>query len=593
MKSFIRMMLMVKTYPRRLFGLFVVGVLYGVFNSSLALVIKFLTQILEKKAVPAWLVDMAGVDSVSVALGICTMIIGGFLLIGKCSMGYMRRYLRSWLSRRVVIDTQFNVARHLLTMDLGFFQSRKSGETLSRMTNDMRMLSNTVSMLGIILTEPFAIIFGVFWIFYLNWQLALLSFVALPVAGVIVAQLSRKMRKAAKRAFEHLADATTAMVQFINGIKTVKSFKRENHEISRFGVILQDLFNVGMKGARARARTRPIIEVFAGIGAMFVLFIGGRWVLMGKMNFDDLMAFYGSLGLMYQPAKNLSQANSEAQECLPAAERVFEIFDMKPEIYDRPDAIDMPDFNNNIEFNDVSFSYNGKDKVLNNINLTINSGQIVALVGPSGAGKSTMADLVARFHDPQDGVITIDGIDLRKIKLDSLLSQIAIVSQDPFLFHDTIENNIKYGKPDATREEVEAAARAASVHDEVMKLPGKYETVVGDRGSMLSGGQRQRVCIARALLKNAPILILDEATSSLDTENERLVQEALEHLMENRTSLVIAHRLSTIRHADKVVVLENGRITAAGSHEELITQGETYAQLWAMQCGEKLPEKNS
>ncbi|MHC4870902.1 MAG: ABC transporter ATP-binding protein [Planctomycetota bacterium] len=590
MKSFARMMMLVKNYKRRLIWLFAAGVLYGAFNSSLALVIKFLTHILSEKKVPLWTQNWLGVESISVALGYCTIVVGGLLLIGKCSMGYLRRYLRSWLSRRVVIDTQYAVAKHLLSMDMGFFQSKKSGEILSRMTNDMRMLSRTVSMLGVILTEPFAIIFGITYLFYLNWQLAALSFLALPPVVVIVAQLSRKMRKAAKRAFEHLEDATGIMIQFMDGIRTVKSFMREKHEISRFGKTLQDLFNVGMKGARARARVKPLTELMLGIGAMIMLFFGGRWVLMGKMQFEDLMAFYGSLGLMYQPLKSISNANSEAQESLPAAERVFEIFDAKPEVTDNSEAVEISGFENTIEFKDVSFAYNGTDNVIKDINLTINAGEIVALVGPSGAGKSTLADLLARFHDPQTGSITIDNKELRSIKLNSLLSQIAIVSQEPFLFHDTIRENIKYARPEAGDEEVIAAAQAASIHEEILGLPMQYDTTVGDRGSMLSGGQRQRICIARAILKNSPILILDEATSSLDTENERLVQEALEHLMENRTSLVIAHRLSTIRHADKVVVLEDGNITAFGTHDELIVQGGTYAQLWAMQCGE-VPEK--
>ncbi len=540
---------------------------------------------LKKKTTPAWTEEWLGNVSVSVALGICTIAIGGTLLLGKCTTGYLRRYLRSWLSRKIVIDTQHNISKHLLSMDMGFFQSRKSGELLSRMTNDMRMLSRTVSMLGIIITEPFAIIFGVAWIFYLNWQLALISFLALPLAGIVISHLSRKMRKAAKKAFEHLADATTAMVQFMDGIKTVKSFMREHYELSRFTKILQNLFNVGMKGARARARVRPLVELLAGTGAMIILFVGGRWVLMGKMRFEDLMAFYGSLGLMYQPAKSLSNANSEAQECLPAAERVFEIFDAKPEVTDSKDAIEIDKFAEKIEFKNIKFSYNGIDDVINNINLTINAGDLVALVGPSGAGKSTIADLLARFYDPQAGSITIDGIDLKKIKINSLLSQIAIVSQEPFLFHDTIENNIKYARPEATENEIIEAAKAASIHEEILSLPQGYKTVVGDRGSMLSGGQRQRVCIARAILKNSPILILDEATSSLDTENEKLVQNALHHLMENRTSLVIAHRLSTIRHADKVIVLDNGNITAEGSHDKLIEEKGTYAQLWALQTG--------
>jgi subfamily B ATP-binding cassette protein MsbA len=525
-------------------------------------------------------------ESASEALGITTIGLGVFLLSGKCVFGYLKRYLRSWLSRRVVIDTQKKVAEHLLTLEMGYFQSKHSGEVVSRMTNDMQLLSRSVSLFGIIITEPITLLGGVIAIFYTNWQLALISFVALPLGGVVVSHLSRKMRKAAKRAYEHLADATGIMIQFLGGIKTVKAFGQEEHELKRFNRMLSNLFNVGMKGARARARVRPIVELLAGTGALAVLFIGGRWCILGHIKPEELIAFYTLLGLMYQPAKQFSNANSELQEAIPAAQRVFEVFDAKPEIVDSENAVELQGIDEKVEFKNLSFSYDKDHDVLHDVNLTIPKGQVVALVGPSGAGKSTLADLLARFYDPQQGEILIDNKNIKDVTMASLMRNIAIVSQNSFLFHDTIKANIAYANLDATDEEIFEAAKAASIHEEILSLADGYDTIAGDRGDNLSGGQKQRVCIARAILKNAPILILDEATSALDTENERLVQEALQKLMQNRTSVVIAHRLSTIRHADKAVVMEAGRIVAEGTHDELITKGGVYAQLWAMQCGE-------
>ncbi|MHC4885074.1 MAG: ABC transporter ATP-binding protein [Planctomycetota bacterium] len=585
-----RMFSLVRPYPKRLAWIVFIGLAYSFFRNGFVLIVRLLFDVLEKKPLPEWTQELPfniEAYSRSEMLGGVTLGLGGFFLLGGCITLYLRRYLRSWLSKKVVIDAQRNVASHLLTLDLGFFQNQRSGEILSRMTNDMRMLSRSVSLFGILLTAPLTLLGSITWLFILNWQLALLSFIIVPPALVIIAQLSRKMRKAAKRAFEHLGEATDAILQFISGIRTVKAFTRENHERRQFEVILDNLFNVGMKGARARARVRPIIEFIAGFGGMAVLFIGGRWVIMDKMSFGDLFAFYTALGMMYQPAKEVSNANSEIQEALPAAERVFEVLDLHPEVNESEGSNPLPPFTNEICFKHLTFAYRENEPVLHNINLTVSKGQHVALVGPSGAGKSTLADLVARFHDPQEGAVLVDGIDVRTLSLKSLISQIAIVSQEAFLFNDTIANNIAYGHEGANQEQIEAAAKAANIHEEILGFPKGYETVVGERGTSLSGGQRQRLCIARAIIKDAPILILDEATSALDTKNERLVQEALEHLMENRTSLVIAHRLSTIRHADVVVVMENGRIAATGTHDTLLQEGGTYAKLWALQTGEE------
>ncbi len=585
MNTLVRMFKLVRPYPGRLAWLLIVGLTFSGFHMSFAYVTKYAIGVLEEGRPPAWLPT----ESASTALGLIIFVVGGLLLVGQCATMYLRRYLRSWLSRRVVIDTQKAVGAHLLSLDLGYFQRARSGDLVSRMTNDMRMLSRTVSLFGQLLTGPLTLLVGVGVLVHMDWQLTLINLVAAPLVLVIIAQLSRKMRRAAKRAFEKQADATSALMQFLSGIRTVKAFQREDEERGRFAGLLDRVFGLGMKGARARARVRPLVQFMAGMGAMLVLFIGGRWVLLDKMELQELVAFLTALGLMYQPAKDVSHANTEVQETLPAAERVFEIFHARPGVHDAPHARDLDRFRGEIRFEHVTFAYEGGPTVLHDVDLTIRAGERVALVGPSGAGKSTLADLVARFHDPPQGRIAVDGHDLREVSLKSLLANIAIVSQDPFLFHTTIRENIAYGRPGATDLDIEAAAHAAGIHDEILALPEGYETNVGERGDLLSGGQRQRICIARALLKNAPILILDEATSALDTENERLVQAALDRLMENRTSIVIAHRLSTIRHADRVLVLEGGRITAQGTHDELLAQNGTYAYLWALQAGGPAP----
>ncbi|MBN1256179.1 MAG: ABC transporter ATP-binding protein [Planctomycetes bacterium] len=600
MITLIRLLRLLGKYRWRLVQFFIISLIYSAFHNSFAVVCKSIGDVLEGN-VPGWMLVNSSKQALTgiiladkfplwiidakQALGLI-ILAGGILLLGKCLFQYIRRYLQSWLSRKVVIDTQNDVAAHLLTLDLGYFQRSRTGEIVSRLTNDMRMLSRTATLFCQLISGPITLLGGLIYVFILKWQLALLSLVAVPVTIGILRSLSWKMRKASKRAFEKQADATNILLQFLNGIRTVKAFGCEEKEKTGFRNEMRSVFNIGMKGARARARVRPMVELMAGFGLLLVLYVGGIWKLGGTLSLGELMGFGTALGLMYMPAKDFSQANSEVQETLPAAERVFEIFNERPEVKDAPDAIAMPGFEKEIRLAGVNFSYVKDTPVLKDINLTVPRGSRVALVGPSGAGKSTLVDLVARFHDPQAGAITVDGHDLRKLKLQSLLANIAIVSQDPFLFNISIRENIAYGRSDAGEEEIINAARAAAIHEEILALPESYDTNAGERGDLLSGGQRQRICIARAILKNAPILILDEATSSLDTENERLVQTALEHLMQNRTTLVIAHRLSTIRHADLVVVLSNGRIVAAGTHDELLSQGGIYANLWAMQSGD-------
>ena len=579
---------MVIRHPQRV-GLMFVGIIgYSAFNSSFGFFAKAFDSLLKNKAVPEWMEQWAPawVPHGTPREALLSLLLGGVvLLLGKCFFMYWRRYIRSWLSVKVIVTAQEELATHLLTLDLGYFQRTKAGDLISRFTNDMRLLSKAVGLLCDVVTFPITMAFGMATLLYMDWKLTLLCLVGAPPAAIVMRRLSKVMKKSARRSLEKLADTTDVMVQFIAGMRTVKAFCCEPMERSRVFSELSEFFRVSMKGQRARSRVRPLVELVSGCGMLLVVYYGGARVLSGELESGDLIGFIAALGMLYGPAKELSQSNSDATETFPAIERFRQLMALQPEIVTAPDAAELPPFRREIRLEHVTFGYDPAAPVLHDVSLTIPAGMTLALVGPSGAGKSTLIDLVARFHDPQEGRITMDGADLRHITPRSLLANIAIVSQEPFLFHTTIRNNIAYGRPDATQAAIEDAARAANIHEDILRLPNGYETLAGERGGCLSGGQRQRLCIARAILRDAPILILDEATSALDADNERLVQEAVERLMKGRTCLVIAHRLATIMHADRIVVMEDGRITATGTHDELAAQGATYARLWRMQTG--------
>jgi subfamily B ATP-binding cassette protein MsbA len=399
-------------------------------------------------------------------------------------------------------------------------------------------------------------------------------------------RLSRNMKRFTRRGQISTGNLTALLQESIQGNKIVKAFGMEEYEAGRFMAENYRLFKQSLRASRIKAVVAPSMEILAAFGIAGVVWYGGFSVIAGGRTQGEFMAFMTAMFLLYQPFKGLTKTYTMVHQGLAGAERVFEILDQEQEIADHPDAVDAKRFANAVELNNVSFSY-GENPVLKKINLRINAGEVVALVGMSGVGKSTLADLIPRFYDVNSGSITLDGVDIRHLRLQSLRAQIGIVTQHTFLFNDTVKNNIAYGQPDTDMEHIVAAARAAHAHEFITMMPQGYDSVIGEMGMQLSGGQRQRLAIARALLKNAPILILDEATSALDLESERLVQDALENLMTQRTTLVIAHRLSTVRQADRIVVLVNGSVAEQGTHDELMARQSEYRRLYTLQLIEE------
>ena len=472
-------------------------------------------------------------------------------------------------------------------LDMAFFNRNAAGELMSRMTNDIGAMQDGVAN---IVTGLFRDLISVFallgYLFYLNWKLALLSFVAIPATAYPAKLLGKKIKNSSRQSLNIMGGITAILQESFSGIKVIKAFGLETKAIERFRDANLQYFNQMRKFIKYESLATPVSEIIISLGIAAVIYFGGSQVMTGHMSAVDLFAFIGAMTLLARPVNKLQGAYSTLQRSIGAAERVFQLLDEPREIIDRQNAIDIERSSGEISFKNVSFSY-GEEPVLSDITFTVQRNQMVALVGPSGGGKSTLASLIPRFYDVKQGSICIDGRDIREITLKSLSAQIALVDQETTLFHDSIANNIRYGKPDADMTEVIQAAEAAFAHDFISCLPDGYDTSIGDRGIRLSGGQRQRICIARAILKNAPILILDEATSALDTESEQMVQQALDNLMTNRTTIVIAHRLSTVLHADQIIVIENGHIAESGSHDDLLNNSGLYSRLHSLQFSDR------
>ncbi|PIQ21703.1 MAG: antibiotic ABC transporter ATP-binding protein [Cytophagales bacterium CG18_big_fil_WC_8_21_14_2_50_42_9] len=498
---------------------------------------------------------------------------------------YLGLRIEAFVRANLVNNLRQEVYQRITQLQLGYFTNERRGDVMSRLTNDVLEVENSVvSTLNVVIREPFTLIAYFVVLLTMSVKLTLFTLLFMPLSGYIISAINKKLRRSAEQGQRNLGDIASVIDETLGSIRIIKAFNAQPYVISKFNQFNDNYGHNVSSMHKKRSLASPVSE-FLGVSCVAgILYYGGNLVLNGTSDLapSDFITYIIVFSQVLVPAKAISNAFTNIQRGLVSGSRILEIIDTVPQIRDKPNATVLPAFNNKIEFKDVSFSY-AQAPVLQNINLTIPKGITIALVGPSGGGKSTLADLLPRFYDPVNGIIFIDGHDIRDYTLHSLREQMGVVTQESILFNDTIFNNIAFNKTDATEEQVIAAAKVANAHDFIMQTPDGYQTFIGDRGGKLSGGQRQRLSIARAILKNPPILIMDEATSALDTESEKLVQEALINLMKNRTSIVIAHRLSTIQHADEIVVLQTGKILERGTHEQLLALNGLYAKLTQMQ----------
>jgi len=495
---------------------------------------------------------------------------------------YGKSYLVAYVSQKSVRDIRNDLYSHLHNLSLSFYSQNKTGDILSRVTNDVQQLESSMinTTVGSI-DKVFTLIGGILYLVYLNYRLTIFLIVILPLITYVITKFNYKLKKVSRRVQIKIADVSDVLQETLSAVRVVKSFGREEYEFERFSSENQANFRAKMKKAQYGAILTPLVEFLAAISFTAILWYGGYEVMQGRMSASELIAFFTLLLTISEPLRSITKLSKRLQQLFASAERVFEIMDTESELReDDHNKIELKEVEGEVVYDNVSFAYNRNEVVLRNINLTARPGEVVALVGHSGAGKTTMVDLIPRFFDPIEGRMRLDGHDLKDLKIDSLRDFIGIVPQETILFSGTLRDNIAYGDLNADDESIQKAAEAANAHDFIMNFSDGYDTVVGERGVGLSGGQKQRISIARAILKNPKILILDEATSSLDSESEALVQEALEHLMENRTTFIIAHRLSTIKNADKIVVVEQGEIMEMGSHQELLKKQGKYASLY-------------
>jgi len=496
---------------------------------------------------------------------------------------YGQDYLMNYVGENIIKDLRNDLYNRIQDLPIAFFHKEQTGVLMSRITNDVNIIKTMVStaVTGS-LKDSFTIVGLTFVIFYRDWKMALFAFIILPVAFFPIVEFGRRVRRISTGWQEAMADLNSFLHETIAGNKIVKAFGMESYEKKRFFNKTLDLFKIEMKAVIARSLSSPIMEFLGGLGIAFIIWYGGYKVITGSSTAGTFFSFMAAVLMLYDPVKKLSGLNNAVQQGLAAADRVFDIIEMESDIKERKDAIAIQRGPHRVTFENVFFKYDDV-MVLKDINLDVHSGEVLALVGMSGGGKTSLVNLIPRFYNVTRGAIRIDGVDIRDVSISSLRDQMAIVTQEPILFNDSVRNNIAYGKRDATDKEIIKAAEAAYAYDFIQNFPNKFDTNIGELGGRLSGGEKQRICIARALLKDAPILILDEATSSLDAEAEMLVQKALENLMKGRTTFVIAHRLSTIDFADRIVVIVNGQVEEEGKQEELISMQGEFFKLYQMQ----------
>ena len=499
-------------------------------------------------------------------------------------MNFGQSYFNDYVGLRIINDVRNALNRHFQSLSVSFFYKHPTGTLIARVNSDVQLLRYAITdAVASFMKDAVSLSALVVVAFLKDWVLATMAFVVFPASVLPVMRLSRRIKRFTRRGQIRTGTLTALLQESIQGNRIVKAFGMEGYEDQRFKQENWRLFKQSLRASRIKAVVAPSMEMLASFGIVGVVWYGGWSVVAGGRTQGEFMAFMAAMFLMYAPFKGLARTYTAVHQGLAGAERVFEILDEAPEIHDKPDAQVARPFSQSIEFHNVSFGYK-ETPVLKSVNLKIEAGQMVALVGMSGVGKSTLVDLIPRFYDVREGRVTVDGVDVRDLTVSSLRGQIGIVTQHTFLFNDSIRNNIAYGEPGRDMEDIIAAATAANAHDFISALPSGYDSVIGEMGMQLSGGQRQRLAIARALLKNAPILILDEATSSLDAESERSVQDALENLIAMRTTIVIAHRLSTIRKADRIVVMVDGTVAEEGTHEELLRKNGEYSRLYSIQA---------
>lgn len=509
------------------------------------------------------------------------VVLGLISLKGLASFGQV--YSIEYVGQRVILHIRDEIFRHIQTLSLNFFSRTQTGTLVSRITNDVNLLQTAAAtIIAEAIRQGVTAIALLIVVFYRHWKLALIALIALPAAVAVIAYFGRKMRKNSHTLQRKMADINNLLYEKISGIRIVKAFSAEQIEINRFSGVVSDYLTSALYAVRIRAINSSLSDVLAGIGVAGVIWYGGYEVINGITTPGTFFSFITALLMLYEPLRRLSRFNIKIQQALAATERVFDVLDTRPDVIESADAVELLPIKDCIVYKNVCFTY-GDETVLHDISFTAEVGEIVAFVGLSGAGKTTLLSLLPRFYDPYAGSILVDGIDIKDVTFKSLRQQIGIVTQEVILFNDTVTTNIAYGADQYSHEEIVHAAKVANAHEFIERLPEGYHTIIGERGTRLSGGQRQRIAIARAILKNPPIIILDEATSSLDSESERLVQEAIANLMKDRTTLVIAHRLSTIQKADKIIVLDNGKISESGTHRELLAKEGIYAKLYDMQ----------